>query len=122
MSKETWAQFMDRVKPKVGQIFKDIYGEDWLYSKYGYFYMTEHEDVGVSACMTNISAGHFIPCSLVDAIEHVEKPKLKNLTCYCYLALDDGLYWTTKGHMKDPRALDENGNQITKDVWVEDYD
>ena len=63
---------MDRVKPKVGQIFKDIYGEDWLYSKYGYFYMIEHEAVGISACMTNISAGNFIPCSLVGAIEHVE--------------------------------------------------
>jgi len=72
MSKETWIQFAERIKPEVGQQFKDIYGKEWRYSKYGYFYMTEHEDVGISASMTNISAGHFIPCSLVGAIEHVE--------------------------------------------------
>jgi len=73
MSKETWAQFADRVKPEVGQQFKDIFGEVWLYSRYQYFYLTTHEDVGISASMTNISAGNFIPCSLVDAIEHVER-------------------------------------------------
>jgi len=73
MIKETWAQFADRVKPEVGQQFKDIYGEDWLYSKYEYFYLTTHEDVGISASMTNISSGNFIPCSLVDAIEQEER-------------------------------------------------
>ena len=81
MTKETWVQFADRVKPEVGQVFKDIYGEDWLFENYDYFLLTKHgKTVCISASKTNITAGNFIPCSLVDAIEHVEKPKMRKMT------------------------------------------
>ena len=116
MSKETWFQFADRVKPSFGQIFKDIYGEVWRHHEGDFT-----QDTNNTILMKESLYCKILPCSLVDAIDHVEKPKLKKVTCYCYLAVD-GLYWTTNENMKDPRALDENGERITKDIWVDSND
>jgi len=61
----------------------------------------------------------FLPCPLVDAIEHVEKPKLRKITQYGYVSLL-GFLWSCRVDAGGLKALDENGTWITKDVWVED--
>jgi len=64
MSKETWSQFAQRVKPTHGQVFEDDYGSEWVYDdNNGLFYL-----VGNSAPCIPFSA-----CPLADAIEQVER-------------------------------------------------
>ena len=112
MTKETWKQFAERVKPNHGRVFEDAYGTEWVYDDHhGLFYLVWN----TAPCISDST------CPLADAIEHVEyvdKPKIRKLKFYCYLAVD-ALYWTTKEYMKDPRALDEHGERVTKEVWLE---
>jgi len=118
MIKETWSQFAERVKPAHGQKFKDIYGNEWCYWCNGFFNLMPKMDVSIQASDSPISAGNFIPCSLVDAIENVEKPKLKKITFYCYINTV-GFYWRNDVDLYETQALDESGNRITKEIWVE---
>ena len=74
MTKETWAELAQRVNPANGQIFKDDRGEWWIYynahfkhEKSAYFLRTD-------------GFGEVLSCTLVDAIENVEKPKMRKMT------------------------------------------
>jgi len=119
MSKETWTQFAERVNPSFGQIFKDIYGEVWRHHDGDFT-----QDTNETTLMKEGLYCKILPCSLVDAIEHVEqvkKPKLKKITYYCYLGVS-GFLWCKNSVYSETQALDENGERITKDVWVIDHD
>jgi len=113
MTKETWAQFAQRVKPTHGQVFEDAYGTEWVYDDHnGLFYL-----VGNSApCFPDST------CPLADAIEHfayVEKPKLKKVTLYAYLYLNAHTW--IKSHTSPHRRIyDESGTWMTKEIWVEE--
>jgi len=116
VSKETWIQFYKRVKPTDGQQFIDDRGEWWEYYSGNFKHETS------ATFMSTDGFGKILSCSLLDAIEHVdhvEKPKLKKVTYYCYIFLS-GWHWSTNADLKEPRAFNENGERMTKEVWVED--
>jgi len=116
MTRETWKQFFERVKPVDDQQFKDIYGNDWLYN-YGLFSLLPELEISISPRLTD--EGNFITCSLLDAVDHVEKPKLKKVTLYAYLFMT-AYYFNTDDNVGWPIAYDESGNRITKEIWVND--
>jgi len=113
MTKETWSQFADRVKPVNGAVFEDAYGTEWEYDENkGLFYLVENS----APCFPDLT------CPLADAIEHfayVEKPKLKKVTLYAYLFMT-AYYFNTDDNVGWPIAYDENGQRLTKEIWVEE--
>ena len=115
MSKETWAQFARRVKPTDGQQFTDERGHYWKYDRQAYSFKNPTTEYSIML----LEIGNMIPCSLRDAIEHVEKPKLKKVTLYGYVSYF-GFHWSCRDDFNEKKALDENGNRITKEVWVID--
>ena len=118
MSKETWKQFADRVKPETGDRFEDDRGYFWEYDEQEPSFAE-----GISQYyITLAEIGKVLSCSLVGAIsrvERVDKPKIRKEKYYGYLNVV-GLYWGKNAYLRETRALDENGEQITKDIWVED--
>ena len=115
MTKETWLQFAERIKPEVGQMFQD---------ERGYFFKYDKEKksfnyVGSEHSIVLAEMGSLLSCTLVDAIDHVEPAKLKKITYYCYLNMQ-GFFWCKNSFYNDTQALDENGNRITQEVWVID--
>jgi len=69
MSKETWFQFAQRVKPDDGQLFKDIYGNDCAFRVYSCAFVFR----SVRDILYVRGLGKVLPCSLADAIEQVER-------------------------------------------------
>jgi len=116
MTKETWVQFAERVKPSFGQIFKDIYGEIWRHHEGDFT-----QDTNNTILMKESLYCKILPCSLVDAIDHVEKPKLKKVTLYGYVSIH-GFFWSCGDDLDEVKALDENGQWMTEVVLVEDND
>ena len=115
MSKETWSQFRDRVKPAEGQKFIDDLGQWWAHRNGDFV----HEKNGIY--LGEDGFGKILSCSLLDAIEHVEKPKLKKVTLYGYVSIH-GFFWSCGDDLDEVKALDENGQWMTEVVLVEDND
>jgi len=115
--KETWSQFAERVKPYNMQSFRDTFGWVWHYRREnGVVYFQEWPS---GHRMSRPSMDY--PCSLVDAIDQPAKPNMRRITYYCYLNLAS-FYWCNRIDLDAPEALDESGNRLTKEIWVEDND
>ena len=113
MSKETWAEFAKRVKPINGQKFIDDLGQSWVHRNGDFV----HEKNGIY--LGEDGFGKILSCSLVDAIEHVDKPKLKKVTLYAYLYLNAHT-WIKSNTCPHRRIYDASGTWMTRDIWVED--
>jgi len=121
MSKETWAQFRDRVKPKNEQVFEDFSGENWMYDDELDIFI--HTGINKNSVASS-GIGAFIPCSLLDAIEQVEKPKFKKVPYYCYWDCYGTLVYRIEDEIEAPyQALyDKNGVRLIRYVMVADND
>jgi len=71
MTKETWVQFAERIKPTDGQLFKDIRGKDWVYEARGHRFRLKSDAI----CRTDLhSDGAWrVPCVLIDPIAEEKK-------------------------------------------------